>query len=126
MNTLKRPNDNESKEPALKKIKTNDDEYNVRLMRLLEAIGNNPNVDILKEIQLFTFGRDSGRSLDFDYFLNISMLSSCLIKVQNLEYLLCVSQCESKEDSFFREYKKSVLDDEMIFVEKIIPMLIKK
>lgn len=43
--------------------------------------------------------------------------------VEDLEYLLCASQCESEDASFFREYRDSVLDDEMIFVTNIIPML---
>jgi len=44
--------------------------------------------------------------------------------VEDLEYLLCASQCESEDTSFFREYRESVLDDEMVFVNNIIPMLI--
>jgi hypothetical protein len=43
--------------------------------------------------------------------------------VEDLEYLLCASQCESEDASFFREYRECVLDDEMVFVNNIIPML---
>jgi len=43
--------------------------------------------------------------------------------VKDLEYLLCASQCESEDASFFREYRECVLDDEMVFVNNIIPML---
>ena len=39
------------------------------------------------------------------------------------KHLLCASQCESEDASFFREYRESVLDDKMVFVNNIIPML---